>query len=45
MLIAEHFIPSLVKKYRKRPVSTDDWTWYPQASRICKLEYILNSFI
>ena len=30
MLIAEQFLKSLVKRYGKRPVSTDGGTWYPQ---------------
>ena len=29
MLIAEHFLRSLVRKYGKHPVSTDGVTWYP----------------
>ena len=30
MLITEQFLKSLVKRYGKRPVSTDGGTWYPQ---------------
>jgi len=43
MLIAEHFIPSLVEKYGKRPVSTDGGTWYPQACRFLKLQHHIHS--
>ena len=43
MLIAEHFIHSLVKKYGKRPVSTDGGTWYPQACRFLKLQRHIHS--
>ena len=30
MLIVEQFLKNLVKRYGKRPVSTDGGTWYPQ---------------
>jgi putative transposase len=43
MLIAEHFIHSLVKKYGKHPVSTDGGTWYPQACRFLKLQHHIHS--
>jgi putative transposase len=44
MLIAEHFIRSLVKKYGKRPVSTDGGgTWYPQACKFLKLKHHIHS--
>ncbi len=44
MLIAEHFIHSLVKKYGKHPVSTDGGgTWYPlQACRFLKLQHHIH---
>ena len=43
MLIAEHFIHSLVEKYGKHPVSTDGGTWYPQACRFLKLQHHIHS--
>jgi putative transposase len=45
MLIAEHFIQSLVKKYGKHPVSTNGGgTWYPlQACRFLKLQHHIHS--
>ena len=43
MLIAEHFIHSLVKKYGKHPLSTDGDTWYPQACKFLKLQHHIHS--
>jgi putative transposase len=44
MLIAEHFIHSLVKKYGKHSVSTDGGTWYPlQACKFLKLKHHIHS--
>ena len=43
MLIAEHFIHSLVKKYGKHSVSTDCGTWYPQACKFLKLKHHIHS--
>jgi putative transposase len=43
MLIAEHFIHSLVKKYGKHQVSTDGGTCYPQAYKFLKLKHYIHS--
>jgi putative transposase len=43
MLIAEHFIHSLAKKYGKHPVSTDGGMWYPQACKFLKTRHHLHS--
>jgi len=43
MLIAEHFLRSLVRKYGKHPVSTDGGTWYPQACKFLKIKHHLHS--
>ena len=43
ILIAEHFIHSLVKKYGKHPVSTDGGTWYPQACKYLKIRHHIHS--
>ena len=44
MLVAEHFIASLINTYGKHPVSTDGGTWYPlQACRFLKLKHHLHS--
>src|SRR5215213_3836928 len=43
MLIAEHFIHSLVKKYGKHSVSTNGGTWYPQACKFFKLKHHIHS--
>ncbi len=41
MLIAEHYISSLINKYDRYPVSTDGGTWYPpQACKFLKLNII-----
>ena len=33
MLVAEHFLPGIVRVYGKHPVSTDGGTWYPMTCR------------
>ena len=43
MLIAEHFLRSLVRKYGKHPVSTDGGTWYPQACKFLKIKHHIHS--
>jgi putative transposase len=43
MLIAEHFMRSLVRKYGKHPVSTDGGTWYPQACKFLKIKHHIHS--
>src|SRR3712207_413323 len=43
MLIAEHFLRSLVRKYGKHPVSTDGGTWYPQAYKFLKIKHHIHS--
>ena len=43
MLVAEHFLKDLVKRYGKRPVSTDGGTWYPQACNFLELKHYLHS--
>jgi len=44
MLIAEHFLRSLVRKYGKHPVSTDGGeTWYLQACKFLKIKHHLHS--
>ena len=41
MLVAERFIiASLINKFGKCPVSTDDGTWYPQACQFLDVEHI-----
>ncbi len=45
LVVAEHFIASLINKYGKRPVSTTDGgeTWYLQAFRFLKLDHHIHS--
>ena len=43
MLVAEHFLSSLINTYGKHPISTDGGTWYPQACRFLKLKHHLHS--
>ena len=43
MLVAERFLKDLVKRYGKRPVSTDGGTWYPQACNFLELKHYLHS--
>jgi putative transposase len=43
ILIAEHFLRSLVRKYGKHPVSTDGGTWYPQACKFLKIKHHIHS--
>ena len=43
ILVAEHFIRSLVKRYGKRPVCTDGGTWYLQACKFLKIKHPLHS--
>jgi putative transposase len=44
MLVAERFLKDFVKRYSKRPVSTDGGTWYPsQACNFLELKHYLHS--
>ena len=43
MLVAEHFIRSLVEKYGKHTVYTDGGTWYPEACNVIRLKRYLHS--
>jgi putative transposase len=44
ILVAENFIRSLVSRYEKHTVYTDDGgTWYPQARNFLNLKHILHS--
>jgi len=43
MLVAEQFIQSLIRKYRKHNISTDGGTWYPQACKFLKLKHNIHS--
>jgi len=43
VLVAEKFIRSLVTKYGKHTVYTDDGTWYDQACTIIGLKHCLHS--
>ncbi|MER5175208.1 MAG: DDE-type integrase/transposase/recombinase [Candidatus Nitrosocosmicus sp.] len=43
MFVAEQFMPPLIIKYGKHPISTDGGTWYPQACKFLKLEHHLHS--
>jgi putative transposase len=46
MFVAEHFLRSLVKKYGRYPVSTNDGggTWYhPQACKFLQIKHHLHS--
>ena len=44
LIVAEHFIASLINIYGKYPVSTDDGTWYPpQACKFLKQRHHLHS--
>jgi putative transposase len=45
MLIAEKFIRSLVSKYGKHIVYTDEGTWYDEACNIIGLKHYLHSSI
>ena len=43
MLIAEHYISSLINKYDRYPISTDGGTWYPpQVCHFLKLKHHLH---
>ena len=42
MFIAEQFMRSLVRKYGKHPISTDDGTWYPQVYKFLKLKHHIH---
>ncbi len=48
LVVAEHFIVSLINKYGKRPFSTTDGgggTWYPQAFRFfLKLDHHTHTY-
>ncbi len=43
MLVAEKFLRSLVEKYGKHTVYTDDGTWYPEACKMLGLKHNLHS--
>jgi putative transposase len=43
ILIAEHFLRSLVRKYGKYPVSTDGGTWYSQVCKFLKIKHHLHT--
>ncbi len=43
MLVAEHFIGSLIAKYGKHHVYTDGGTWYPEACNVLGLKHYLHS--
>ena len=43
MLVAEHFLSSLIDKYGKHYISTDGGTWYPQACKFLKLKHHIHS--
>jgi putative transposase len=44
MLVAEHFIGSLIAKYGKHHVYTDDGgTWYPEACNVIGLKHHLHT--
>jgi putative transposase len=45
ILVAEQYIQSLIRKYRKRDISTDGGTWYPQACRFLNAEHHIHSSI
>jgi putative transposase len=45
MLVAEKFIRSLVSKYGKHIVYTDEGTWYDEACNIIGLKHYLHSSI
>ena len=42
MLVAEKFIKSLVSKYGKHTVYTDEGTWYPEACNVLRLKHYLH---
>ena len=43
ILIAEHFLKDLIKRYGKHTISTDGGTWYPQACEFLKLDHHIHS--
>ena len=43
MFISERFLSGLGKIHRKHYVSTDGWTWYPQAWRFLNLDHYIHS--
>ncbi len=43
IIVAEKFIRSLVSKYGKHPVYTDNGTWYDEACNIIELKQYLHS--
>jgi putative transposase len=45
LLVAQKFIRSLVDKYGKHIVYTDDETWYPEAYNVFGLKHYLHSSI
>ena len=43
MLMAERFLPNVVRHYGKHPVSTDGGTWHPRACKSLKLKHHIHS--
>jgi putative transposase len=43
MLVAEHFLHSLVEKYGRYTIYSDSGSWYPEACTYLKLEHRLHS--
>ena len=43
MLVAEHFIRSLIQKYGRHTVYTDGGRWYPEACNVLGLKHHLHS--
>jgi|SRR5918994_4388427 putative transposase len=44
LVAADRFLQELVRRYGKHPVSTDDGTWYPYASKFATIKHHLHSF-
>ena len=43
MLVAEHFLHSLVEKYGRYTIYSDSGSWYPEAYTSLRLEHRLHS--
>ena len=43
MLVARQFLKSLIEKYDKHNVYSDDGTWYPEDCKVLKLKHYIHS--
>src|SRR5512147_2990435 len=45
MLVLSSFLESLISKYGRHSVYSDDATWYPEACKILRLKHYLHSSV